>query len=112
MTGCVRKHINVSQKKINKAFIARNCRKQNAQSTFLSVLDHGDVIYVHSPDSSLEPFNAVYHWALRHQNVVYYMRKLGGSEKRQALHFYLFTKHFLVKFEDISKSGIICKNTC
>lgn len=50
------------KKKINKAFIVRNCRKQNAQSTFLSVLDHGDVIYVHSPDASLEPFSAVYHW--------------------------------------------------
>ena len=35
------------------------------QSTFLSVVDDGDVIYMHSPASAVKPLDAGYHPALR-----------------------------------------------
>ena len=34
------------------------------QPTFLSVLDYGDAIYMHTSASTLQPLNAAYHSAL------------------------------------------------
>ncbi len=45
--------------------MTQNCRKQIVQSTFSSVIDYGDVIYMHSSASILKPRDAVYHSALR-----------------------------------------------
>ena len=44
----------------NKACITKNYRKQIVQSTFSSLMDYGDVIYMHSPASTLKPLDAVY----------------------------------------------------
>lgn len=42
-----------------------SARKRLVQSTFLSVLDHGDIIYMHSSMSLLKKLDVLYHSALR-----------------------------------------------
>ena len=49
----------------NKACFDSESRKQVIQATILSVLDYGDIVYMHAAHSSLKPLDAVYHSALR-----------------------------------------------
>ena len=48
----------------NKSCLSLNRRKQIIQSTFLSVLDYGDTIYMNATATSLKPLDAVYHSTL------------------------------------------------
>uniref|UniRef100_A0A8C6V4C6 Reverse transcriptase domain-containing protein n=1 Tax=Neogobius melanostomus TaxID=47308 RepID=A0A8C6V4C6_9GOBI len=49
----------------NKSCIPLNYRKEIVQATFLSVLDYGDTVYMHTSLSVLKPLDAVYHSAIR-----------------------------------------------
>ena len=49
----------------NKFNFSRENRKLLVQSTFISVLDYGDIIYMHAGDLVLKQLDSIYHSALR-----------------------------------------------
>uniref|UniRef100_A0A673ZIM1 Reverse transcriptase domain-containing protein n=1 Tax=Salmo trutta TaxID=8032 RepID=A0A673ZIM1_SALTR len=49
----------------NRACLSFVNRKQIVQATFMSVLDYGDIIYMHASANTLKPLDAIYHCALR-----------------------------------------------
>lgn len=49
----------------NRACLSSINRKQIVQATFMSVLDYGDIIYMHASANTLKPLDAIYHCALR-----------------------------------------------
>lgn len=49
----------------NRACLSSVNRKQIVQATFMSVLDYGDIIYMHASANTLKPLDAIYHCALR-----------------------------------------------
>lgn len=84
-----------------------NDSRKIVQSPFLSVMDFGNVIYMHSPASTLKCLDIVYHSTLRfitgcgfrtHRCLLY--EKDGwqslAAKRKTALH--LFTTHFWANF--------------
>ena len=49
----------------NKSCFSFNARKRLIQATFVSILDYGDILYMHANLSSLKMLDSVYHAALR-----------------------------------------------
>jgi hypothetical protein len=49
----------------NRSCLSLNSRKQIIQLSLLSMLEYGDIIYVNTAVTSLDPLDAVYHSALR-----------------------------------------------
>lgn len=101
------------QKKINKAFIVRNCRKQNAQSTFfirsgprwcdLCALSWRQSWTVQC-SLSLGPLGFRTYCCLLYE-------KVGWQRKEKSTAFLLIYKAFLGKVRRyLPKSGTICRN--
>lgn len=74
-------------------------RKRIIQSCFLSVLDYGDVIYMHASLSSLKKLDYVYHAALRfvtsassrtHHCILYGLMGWSSLFQRRKVHMLLF----------------------
>jgi len=92
-------HIKVTKLKLKRFFFFRNstcftkkAKKRLVKSTFLPVLDYGDVFYRHSTKTLLKSLDSVYHSALRfilHAKysvaniIVYYMKWLVGPHLTQ-----------------------------
>ncbi len=49
----------------NKGCFSFSVRKTLIQATFLSMLDYGDILYMHANQSSLKMLDSVYHASLR-----------------------------------------------
>lgn len=49
----------------NRACLSSPHRRQIIQATFMSVLDYGDIIYMHASTATLKPLDAIYHCAIR-----------------------------------------------
>ena len=45
----------------NRACLSLHCRKQIIQSTFIPVIDYGDIIYINAATSVLKPLDTSYH---------------------------------------------------
>ena len=69
------------------------------KTTFLSVLDYGDIIYKIAAPSALKPLDAVYHSALRwvtgdsygtHHCTLYVNAGLPSLSERRELHWHLY----------------------
>jgi hypothetical protein len=74
-------------------------RKRLVQSTFLSVLDYGDLIYMHSSSSLLNKLDVIYHSALRfitgapartHHCILYEAVQWPSLSLRRKLHALIF----------------------
>ncbi len=50
---------------VNKSHFPFNVRKKLLSTTFLQILDYGDVVYQHAPSYLLSSLDALYHGALR-----------------------------------------------
>ncbi len=49
----------------NKSGFSFNIKRRMVMSTFLPILDYGDVLYMNAPAQSLHVLESVYHGALR-----------------------------------------------
>ena len=49
----------------NRTCLSPTNRRQIVQATFMSVIDYGDIIYMHATASTLKSLDATYHCALR-----------------------------------------------
>ena len=49
----------------NRVSFPPHCRKMLVEATFLSVLDYGDILYMHASAATLKLLDSVYHSALR-----------------------------------------------
>ena len=72
----------------NRSCLSLNSRKQNIQSTFLSVLEYGNFVCMNATDTLLKSLDAVYHSAILGLNTAFSTRKLVGS--RRLIHLYVF----------------------
>lgn len=75
-------------------------RKRLVESTFLSVLDYGDIIYMHSSQFLLKKLDVLYHSALRfitgtanrtHHCLLYEMLQWSSLSLRRKFHLLIFT---------------------
>lgn len=81
----------------NKHSFHLNCRK-TIEATFLTFVDHEDVVYQHATACALKPLDSIYHFALRcigdndstHFCILYYKVSWPTLFQRSQKHWYLF----------------------
>lgn len=80
-------------------FFSFSARKRLIQATFLSILDYGDILYMHANLSSLKMLDSVYHAALRfvtdsgfrtHHCSLYESVGWPSLHSRRLEHWYIF----------------------
>jgi hypothetical protein len=85
-------------------FRSKNCfpfeaRKKLVESAFLSIIDYGDLLYMHAATTLLRKLDCVYHAALRfvsgaesrtHHCILYDSLAWSSLHQRRKLHMYLF----------------------
>uniref|UniRef100_A0A8C7F2I1 K Homology domain-containing protein n=1 Tax=Oncorhynchus kisutch TaxID=8019 RepID=A0A8C7F2I1_ONCKI len=102
----------------NEACFPLMARKKLVQATFLSVIDYGDLLYMHATTSFLQRLDSVYHASLRfitnaktltHHCTLYQMVGWTSLYMRRKIHLYVFIyKALLGKFPLQIKSNFIC----
>lgn len=83
----------------NRACFSFEARKRLVSTTFLSVIDYGDILYMHAPVAALRTLDTVYHGALRfvtnyksqtHHCTLYMRVGWPSLTLRRLSHWYLF----------------------
>ena len=83
----------------NKCCFSFGARKKIVQAVLLSVIDYGDILYMHANSSSLKMLDSVYHAALRfvsnsgfrtHHCKLYVKVGLSSLYTRRMEHWYMF----------------------
>lgn len=89
----------------NKTCFPMEARKRLVQSTFLSVLDYGDILYMHATETVLRKLDPVYHASLRfitnanpltHHCALYQLVGWSSLYLRRKFHFLLFVYKALI----------------
>ena len=83
----------------NKYNFTFHAKKKLVEATFLSVIDYGDILYMHAPSSILRRLDSVYHASLRfitnaksltHHCILYEMVGWTSLTIRRKQHWYIF----------------------